>query len=438
MVDKSSFNKFFLVNFLITLIIVITDGYEMYMFGLVVPALIKEGQLNVMQAGMLASYGLLGTVFGAIIFGMLADKLGRKVSLITGILIYSVFTGCAAFTTSYAQFAVFRFIAGLGIAGVIPNLVSGISEYSPLKHRALMTSSASLGAPLGNIVAVICGLLVLGNNGWRSMFYIGFVPLVLIPVVYYFLPESIVHTLKKGDKTTVGKILQKADPKFVPSEDDEYIVHTHSGNKASFKSLFVDGRGLNTILLWVIMFINMFILFGLVVWIPKLMIGQGYDLGSSLLMVGMFAGGAILGMPLIGRLTDLLGYKRILIITNLLAAVFIAIFGTKPDYPVLMTLLFFAGACIQGLTGAQLAYVSANYPLTIRATAVGWIYGMARLGAALGPILGGILLSKKVPFYSNILVFAGAAVICALAVVFTKDNSKVSINYNSQINIQKI
>ena len=259
------------------------------------------------------------------------------------------------------------------------------------------------------------------------MFYVGFIPLFMIIINYLWVPNSMTYYLKKRDKNSIREILAKTTPEYIPQLDDEYEVRLLGKKvaKASFISLFQKGLVMNTIMLWLMMFFNLFIIFGLNVWIPKLMMGQGYNLGSSLIIMLMFNVGAFIGMPLVGWAADRWGYRRAIMTFYGFMAIVIALCGTKPPYEFLMAMLFCAGTAINGIQGTASAYVAVSYPPEIRGTAMGWAYAAGRVGGAFGPIVGGLAITMNFSFMSTLLIWAVGAAIGVLVVFLTKEQPSV-------------
>jgi AAHS family benzoate transporter-like MFS transporter len=186
-IGESKYNSFFNYIFIITLLTTISEGFDINVFGLVVPSLAKDWGLTPIQTGFLGSAGLAGMIIGSLLMGPLADKIGKAKALMIATGIYCVFTIAVGFAVNYNNFALFRFIAGIGLAGAFPVAVAFVSEYSPVKIRSRLTVWVTSGMAFGTVVAVLTGLALLAPYGWRSMFYVAAVPLVFI-IFQAFLP----------------------------------------------------------------------------------------------------------------------------------------------------------------------------------------------------------------------------------------------------------
>lgn len=423
LIDQGKFNSFYSWTFMICLLIIILDGYDLNIFGVVLPVLMKETGLGPAQAGLLASYTLTGMIAGSIIFGMLADKIGRKKVIILSTVFYSIFTGLTGTADGLTDFAVYRFLGGMGLAGVTPNVLALISEYSPLSRRATLVGVTNVGVPIGTILCTLIGMLLLADYGWRLMFLLSFVALILIPLSMKILPESMVYLIRTGKKDKISAILNKVDPSFNSEQDHEYEVNSfNKKGSASPLSLFRDGFARNTVLFCLMFFINLYAIFGVGTWLPKMMTQQGYTLGSSLWFLLCFNLGSFVFVPIGGKIADRHGFKVILITYYLLASVFTLILSVKMNIIAVSLTLFIVGGAVNAIQSLLYAYVGQNYPLTFRSTALGWIVSVGRLGGAVGPTVQGILLGMGVPLTVNFLTFAIPPAVAAIAVYLSKNN----------------
>ncbi|MHB1167449.1 MAG: MFS transporter [Carboxydocellales bacterium] len=424
-IEKGRLNKFFLVTFLVTLATMIFDGYDMNIFGVIVPALMKDMNLNPAQIGLLASYALYGMILGSVLFGMIADKIGRKKAIMLGILVYSVFTGLTGFAQSQTQFGIFRFLAGFGLAGVVPNAIAIEAEYSPQKNRGLLVTLISIGVPVGAMIASGLGMLLLAPYGWRVMLWLAFIPVLLIFVVYYYMPESMIFYVKNGEKDKIRQTLKQANPEYAAKEDDNYVIPAQMRSEnAPFATLFKNGLARNTVLFWIAYFMNMFTIFGMQTWLPKMMMLMGYPLGSSLWFLLTFNTGALLGMTFGGWAGGKYGYQKILVSYYIICAICVSLLTVKTNMFLLSIIIFLIGTAILGVQGVINTFVSQSYPLNCRSTALGWANGLGRLGGAVGPTVGGLLLAAKVPMTVNFFVFAVPSIIAAIMIFSARDYTK--------------
>ncbi|WP_100401007.1 MFS transporter [Bacillus sp. FJAT-44742] len=422
-VEESKFNRFHgLVVFWCALIIIF-DGYDLAIYGAVVPVLMEEWSLSSVQAGVLGSYALIGMMAGALVFSPLADKFGRKNIIILCLLLFSVFTGLIVFASSPLEFGVYRFIAGLGLGGAFPITVALMSEYSPKNLKNRLITLMLCGYSIGGIMAAILGIFLIPRFGWQSMFLVGALPLLAIPLIYKYLPDSLGFLLAKDKKKEIGTILSKVDPSYKVKKTDKYdiVVPERSG---TISQLFKKGKVLGTFMFWVCFFVCLLLTYGLSTWLPDMMTNAGYALQSSLLFLLVLNVGAMAGAFFGGWMSDIWSTKKVVLTYFLVCAVTLTVMGMQPHAFFMYILVAVAGATTIGTQILLYSFVSEYYPIHFRSTGVGWASGIGRLGGILGPTLGGILFSVSLTFQQNFIAIAIPAVIGAVAVLFIQVKKK--------------
>ena len=415
-IAESKFSKFHIVLLLWSFVIIAFDGYDLVIYGTVVPVLIEEWGISPVYAGTLSSYGLFGMLFGAIFFGTIADHIGRKKVIIITILLFSVFTGLCGFVSSPELFGLFRFVAGLGLGGIMPNIIALLTDYSPRKYRGTIVAIVLTGYSVGGILAPVLGITLMPSFGWESIFWVAFLPTLLIPIIYKQLPETPRYLIKKGRTDELVKALQQIAPNEKIDTSMEFIMEEEvNTTKVGPLALFSDNRALSTILFWVAFFSCLLMVYGLNTWLPKLMIQAGYGLSSSLLFLVALQGGAIIGSLIMGPLADRIGFKKVLVPMYASGAIALVLLGFGGGQGWIFFLVMIAGAATIGSQNIVQAYVSQYYPSAIHSTALGTSSGIGRIGGMTGPIMGGILLGMTLPNYQYFLAFAIPGMIAAIA-----------------------
>jgi AAHS family benzoate transporter-like MFS transporter len=418
LIDEARFNPFhWRVLFWATLILIF-DGYDLVIYGVVLPPLMQEWGLTPVQAGTLGSCALFGMMFGALILGPLADKIGRKPVIVGGIALFSVFTVLTGFSTDPTQFGICRFIAGFGIGGVMPNAVALMNEYAPKKLRSTLVAIMFSGYSVGGMFSAGLGVVLLPSFGWQSMFYVAAIPLLLLPMIYRSLPESLGFMVRQGRTTEVSQVIQRIEPSFVPQAKDGFTTATPKTAGSPLTQLFREGRAISTLLLWSSCFCCLLMIYALGSWLPKLMLNAGYGLGSSMTFLMVLNLGAIVGAIGGGWLGDRFKLRNVVVVFFIIAALSISSLGFHPPTAVLYVLVAIAGASTIGTQILAWAFVAQFYPMTIRSTGLGWASGVGRTGAMVGPILGGVLLGIQLPLHYNFMVFAIPGAVAALAMCF--------------------
>ena len=420
MVDKAKFNGFFKRVVAICLITTICDGFDINIFGLIIPSLMKDWNIGPAQTGMLGSWGMFGMIFGSLFFGPLADKIGKKLSIMIGTCIYIVFTFSCGFVSNLSEFAACRFVAGFALAGVFPLAVAYTSEFSPQAIRSRLTVWVTSGMAVGTVIAALVGMVVIAPYGWRPMFLLTGV-MVIILVVQYYLPESLAFLKRKGENAKIGVILEKIDPTFKASPEDDYQLDKKDQGKANLASLFGAGFAKNTMLFWLMMMSNYIFIYGVLTWLPKLMTMLGWSISTSLFFTMTWNLGFILGIPLFGWMQDTYGGKRSLQIGLITVAILVSCIGFLPNPYLLTACLFLTGAAQHGLSGVAGSYIAQSYPISFRATGTTWGYGLGRVGGTAGPMIGGLLVAMKLSVGYNLMFFAMFPIFSAIVVSFTTD-----------------
>ncbi|GEO25345.1 MFS transporter [Alicyclobacillus acidoterrestris] len=418
-VQNSRFNGFHLLFLVLCTFMIMCDGYDTFMFGTIVPSLIKDWHISAVVAGSLNSYALIGMGLGALVLSPIADKVGRKNMVFVSAIVFCVFMGLTALSTGPTMFAIFRFITGLGLGGLMPNNVALVTEYAPKRLKSTFVALMFSGHPLGGVLASLIGMYVVPTLGWRAELWIGVIPILAIPAFYALVPDSLRFYVLKGQRHRVAAVLTKITG-TVYSVDDEYTVVEHPQKGFPVKKLFEGHRGLSTIMFWIAFFMCLLTMYGLTTWLPNLMTNAGFPLGSSLASLLALNVGAIAGAIVGGQIADHVGPKRVLVTAFIIAAISMILIGTRPDMVFLYILLFIAGATTTGTQIVANAYVSQYYPEDMRSTGIGWSLGIGRIGGILGPTMGGVLLTAHLPLAVNFLAFAIPSVIAAIALLFVQ------------------
>lgn len=425
-VDKAKFTAFHWNVLIWCLLIIIFDGYDLVIYGVALPLLMQEWSLSAVQAGLLASTALFGMMFGAMSFGTLSDKIGRKKTIMICVAIFSGFTFLGAFASSPVEFGVLRFLAGLGIGGVMPNVVALMTEYAPKRIRSTLVALMFSGYAIGGMASALLGAWLVTDYGWKIMFYIAIIPFLALPIIWKCLPESLMFLTKKGETKQVTEIVQKIAPELHITTSTQFAVaEVTTADQAPLRALFQQGRSASTFMFWIAFFMCLLMVYALGSWLPKLMIQAGYSLGASMIFLFALNIGGMVGAIGGGVLADKFHLKPVLSIMFAVGAVALIMLGFNSPQIVLYTLIAIAGAATIGSQILLYTFVAQFYPAAVRSTGMGWASGIGRIGAIVGPVLTGALLTFELPHQMNFLVIAIPGVIAALAIFMV--NLKASV-----------
>ncbi len=374
----------------------VLEGYDIVMYGTVVPSLMtySRWQVSPAEAGDIGSWTVAGMLAGSMIAGVLGDRIGRRRVLIASVVLFSVAMGLCAVSTSLAEFTVFRFLVGLGTGGLLPTVVALVVEYAPTARRGLNTAIAFCGVGVGGALAGLIGASIVPDHGFRVMFWIGALPvLVVAPLLWRYLPESAAFLLAKGRRGEAEQVARRLDLALV----DVAVVDTPEPavkNTNAVRTLAAPPYLLPMIVFSAAIFFCLLVLFGANSWLPTLMIRSGYGVTSSLSFLLVLNLGAVVGALVAAPIGDRIRSKPVVIVAFLMAAASISLLAVKPPVPIVYVLVALAGV---GTTGLQIllnAYIAGYFPTELRATALGLALSIGRVGGIVGPAYGGHMLTR--------------------------------------------
>jgi MFS transporter, AAHS family, 4-hydroxybenzoate transporter len=396
------------------------DGFDTTGIGYVAPVLAKEWGLTKGALGPVFSAGLFGLMIGALLFGPLADRIGRRKIIIFSTLAFGIGTLITALAQDVNTLLAIRFLTGLGLGGAMPNTIAMTSEFSPRRRRAtmvmIMFCGFSVGAALGGLLAAA----LIPQFGWRSVFIVGgAAPLLLVPMLAWRLPESVRFLALSGRANArVAQLLGLINPKAAFDAATQFVVHEPALAGIPVLHLFKAGRTLVTLLLWVVFFMSLLDLYFLSNWLPTVLNDLGASVSAAAAIGAMLQVGGVVGTFALGSIIDRFSF-RALALVYFIAVFAVGAIGQLGHSVIFVTMaIFAAGFCIVGGQIAANALAAGFYPTSVRATGVGWALGIGRVGSIVGPLVGGVLLTVK---WSTASVFMAAAVaaLCAALAAFS-------------------
>ncbi|WP_207625421.1 MFS transporter [Paenalcaligenes suwonensis] len=417
-INEAKFQKFHWLTIFWCAYIIIFDGYDLAVLGVILPSIMTEWNLSGAAAGLLGSYTLIGMMVGALSLSALSDKLGKKKVITICVLLFSIFTFLCAFATTPTQFGLYRFIGGVGLGGVMPVVTSLTSEYSPIRRRSLMVGVMFSGYSVGGMLAAILGIWVIPAFGWQAMFYIAIFPVLLLPLMLKQLPESAAYMVQTQQWEKIGATLRNVNPNYHYEPGTQFsnpsVAANNSKARIVIRDLFLEGRMLSTLMLWAMCFMALYVVYGMTSWLPRLMLQAGYPLGSSLSFLFTVHFGTVLGALSCSWLMDHFNGRNVLVIYLFVAAAAIAALGFATNSVVLYTLLTITGATTIGTQIGLYAFIVRFYPTTMSSTGMGWALGVGRLGAIIGPFAVGLLFDLNLTLKQNFFSFAIPALLAAI------------------------
>lgn len=414
--DDARFSAFHALVLAWCALIIIFDGYDLAVAGIALPSIMRDLHVDATGAGMMVGSALFGAMCGAVLLGTLADRIGRRRAIALCVSLFSVFTAIAGSASNPVAFGIARFIAGLGIGGVMPAVVAHMTEYSPRKLKTTLVTVMFSGYSVGGIIAALLGKGLIESYGWQAVFYAAAAPVLVVPWVLKYVPESIAYLVKHNRRKELSRICARLDCTYVFRPNVEFVIGSNRDGEASLRTLFSDGRALSTCMFWIVFFMCLFMVYALSSWLAKLMANAGYSLGSALTFVLILNIGGMLGAIGGGILADRMKIRSVLIFMFALAGASITLLGFTSSTPVLYCLLCVAGASTIGTQIVVYAYAGQYYPLSVRSTGIGVGSGVGRFGAISAPVILGAVVGMQLPLHQNFLLIATPAAIAMVAV----------------------
>ncbi|NEC84414.1 aromatic acid/H+ symport family MFS transporter [Streptomyces sp. SID12501] len=399
-------------------LVVFFDGLDMFVYGAELPHMLEHKALGLVpdQAGDLGSYATFGMLIGALSAGTVTDWIGRKKVILTCTAVFSLASAVCALAPSLGVFGLGRFIAGLGLGGLLPTTITMVSEYAPRGRGALIVGTLMTAHQAGGIMAGFLGLWTSGPDGWRVAYWVCVIPLIVgVPLVAKFLPESMRFLIAKGRIEEARALADRYDVELPAAATERPAT----GDRwSAVGALFRDSLWRTTVLFWLASFCGLLLVYGVSNWLPTMMRGAGYELGSSLSFLIVINLGGIMGMLVAGRCADRYGAARIATVWFACTAVGVYLLGIHMELPLTYTVVFLTGMFLFSAQAMIYATVAGRSTDADRATAVGWVSGIGRFGAVFGPWLGGQLVASGSEGW-GFTAFAVAAVLATVFVALT-------------------
>jgi AAHS family 4-hydroxybenzoate transporter-like MFS transporter len=343
------------------------DGVDAQALGFAIPPLMREWGLTRADFSPITAASLMGMAIGATFGGVVGDRIGRRAALIGSIALFGLATGFATLTHGAASFGALRAVAGLGLGATLPNGSALIAEFTPVRYRSIGMSIAMLVQPTGSMTAGLLAAVLLETHGWRSLFLIGcFAPLALAVLFLWRLPES---------------------PAFLSRDASRDV------QRGSLRALVTPERRRDTLLAWLSCFLSLLALYSVLSWMPAMLAAEHLALSFTGTAIAIFSIGGIAGSLACGLLIRKLGSRKAQIIigaTGIAAGVLLlCLFRAGLATPVAISLLMpFVGVGAAGTQTTLYALGAHLYPAELRATGIGAVLGIGRLGAVASAWVG--------------------------------------------------
>jgi MFS transporter, AAHS family, benzoate transport protein len=399
----------------------IFDGYDLVVYGTVLPLFLKDPtQIGVVTPGLggaLGSYAVIGVLVGALLAGSVGDIIGRRKVMLTAYAWFSVGMALTAIVSSTTMFGLLRFITGLGVGALVATTGALVAEFAPRGKKNLCNAITYSGVPVGSLLAALLAIIFLESIGWRGMFFIGALPLiVLLPLAFLKMPESPAWLAARGRLDEAAAVAERTGMP-VPVAPASAVVEDVAAvrrERAGFAGLFGREYWFPTVVLGLMSAVGLVLVYALNTWLPELMGRAGFSTKGSLSFLLVLNGGAAIGALIASRVADRFGPKPVVASSFLIGA--IAIILLTVGLPLGLLLAFIAVVGL-GTSGTQIliyGFVANYYRTNVRGAGVAWCAGFGRLGGVGGPLVGGLLVASGLALNSIFYVLAGMAVLGTL------------------------
>ncbi|WP_075790922.1 MFS transporter [Massilia putida] len=404
-------------------LVVAADGFDLASVGYVVPLLKKAWSATPAQLGQVFGAGLLGLTIGSFVFGPLADRIGRKRVILVSMFVFALGSLASALVRSPGELALLRLLTGIGLGGAMPTAITLSSEFSPERNRNWLVTLMFCGFTLGLACGGGLAAVLIPAYGWQGVFVFGGVaPLVLVPVIWRWMPESLRFMEGKPRFAAEARAvrLRLTGNPDAPAQAAPQAAAAPAAREGIVATLFSRHYRSGTLLLWLAFFCTLWVYYQISSWLPTAMTGAGIPITQAATIGAMMPLGGTIGSLINAWLMDRRNPFLVLTASYLFAGASIIATGTVMDDP---ALLYVAVFCIGfGLSGAQTGanvLVSGFYTTAARATGVSWALAVGRVGSIVGATTGGLMLASLPSLNTTFLVFAIPTAVAAIAMATT-------------------
>ncbi|HJZ75600.1 MAG TPA: MFS transporter [Vicinamibacterales bacterium] len=400
---------------------IILDGLDNQLLGAAVPAMMREWSLQRPAFVPVQTAGMLGMMIGGAIGGVIGDRLGRRVALLGSVIAFGALTVLVSMSGGIAMLTALRFLAGFGLGGAMPNAAALSSEYVPIRKRPFAVTLTIVCIPLGGSLAGFIGGTLLPRVGWRGLFLVGgILPLAIAAVLLKVLPESPRFLARQSERWPQLRALLRRLGHSVP-DDAQFADATEKGVSVSPRELLNPDLRSDTIALCASFFFCLLTVYIGTTWVPTLLSGAGFDLGTASYGLTAFNLGGVVGAILGAIVIMRLGSRLTMLVMAagaIAGAVVLATMSIGPQSAFLvLAMLAWTGGLINAVQTTMYALAAHVYPTAVRATGVGTAVAFGRIGGVLSPAVGSWALESGSSRYFGLMAATMTVALAALAAI---------------------
>jgi AAHS family 4-hydroxybenzoate transporter-like MFS transporter len=422
-VERQDGKRFLVATFLMCALVMLADGFDNQAINYAAPAIISEFGVSRALMTPVFNFSIVGWMTGSVVFAMLADRIGRRPSILLAVVLFGAFTFLIPVATNLWELGILRFCAAFGVGGAMPMSIALISDYAKSTNRGLLITLLYLGYTSGSAGGGLLAAEMIPDLGWRSVFYLGGLGALAVGAVLFLaMPESVRYlTLRKPDDRRILAYAQRLRPSAGYGPETQFVVQEPAKKGVPLRHLFTEGRSSMTIYLWLALGLSFITHFFLSQWLTTLLTDElGYE--SAARTQALFQAGAAFAF-IFGYLIDKRGVP-VMTVAMVLGALPVVLLGFVTGVGVGITMLMSLSSGILVLGGniGLNAISSMIYPTFIRSTATGAAFAVARIGAIVGPAFAGYLIYLDTPL-DVIFILGGLPMLAAGVACFMLDRA---------------
>ncbi|MCX7780343.1 MAG: MFS transporter [Negativicutes bacterium] len=401
------------------------DAMDTGIIAFVLPTLAKEWNLTATQVGFIGSIGLVGMALGAVLSGMVADRIGRKSVFAATLVLYSVATGLCGLSWNFESLLVFRFLVGFGLGGELPVAATLMSEYSPPANRGRFVVLLESFWGAGWLAAALISYLIIPQYGWKIAFFLGALPAFYVFYIRLHVPESVRYLLNKGKLQEAHKIVSGIEAAAGLEPVSAAVAPPFERKECfTFADLWSRPLAKRTLVLWIIWFGIVYSYYGIFTWLPSLMAGKGYSIIKTFEYVLIMTLAQLPGYFSAAYFVEAWGRKATLAVYLASSAICAYFFGQGGEPATVLIWGSLMSFFNLGAWGVVYTYTPELYPTRIRAFGSGWAAAVGRFGGIFAPTVVGYVIATGSGFSGVFAMFTGVMLATAAAVVILGEETK--------------
>jgi AAHS family 4-hydroxybenzoate transporter-like MFS transporter len=418
LVDEQRIGRFLITIMVLGFLCQIGDGYDLAAAAYAALGIARDWRIERSLLAPVFSASLVGMMFGAPLFGFIGDRFGRRAAIIVCSTMCGIFSLATAGTHSLIALGGLRFLTGIGLGGLPTNTIALMAEYAPARSRAMLITLMFMGITLGGTVPAIVTAIA-PDATWHLLFIVGGgLPIVAAVLNLAFLPESMKFlAVRDPHHPKLAQLARRMRPELAVPDNATFVIAHHAGPRFSVRQLFAGKLRWITPLVWTLLITNLMTNFFLNSWMPTLLHASGLSPSQAAFAASMYYIGGVVGGLAVAAALDR-GWIGIVAVFMLLACPAVVWLGTPGFTPLMLKLsVFLVGVSVLGNQLGLNSVVGLTYPTAIRANGTGWALGVGRVGAILGPLVGGQLIHAHLPLRLLFLAPVAPLAIGAVAAI---------------------